>query len=243
VPHRVRTIATTALLGSLAAVVWWLGPDPGSVAPALRHPQSYVDTVGADQAALTAVCLLCWAVLGWLAIGLAFAAAAALPGLTGRVCEATADRLLPAALRRTAAVALGVSVATAGGGAALALWHPGDRAPAAVGISVDWPQPAAAHAGSRLNPDWPTHSAKGTQPTKRAHTATQPRTADRAADPVLVRPGDCLWDIVARHLGPGATDAQVAQAWPRWYAANRAVIGPDPNLIYPGQRLTPPEMQ
>jgi len=55
-----------------------------------------------------------------------------------------------------------------------------------------------------------------------------------------VRPGDSLWSIAASHIGPGATDAQIAAAWPRFYAANRAVVGPDPNLIYPGQRLTLP---
>jgi hypothetical protein len=32
----------------------------------------------------------------------------------------------------------------------------------------------------------------------------------------------------------------IAAAWPRWYAANRAVIGPDPGLIRPGQELMPP---
>lgn len=56
----------------------------------------------------------------------------------------------------------------------------------------------------------------------------------------LVRPGDTLWDIARRHLPAGASAAQVARAWPRWYAANRRVIGPDPSLIVPGQRLLVP---
>ena len=52
--------------------------------------------------------------------------------------------------------------------------------------------------------------------------------------------GDSLWAIAARHLGPHATRRQVAHEWPRWYAANRKVIGPDPNLIRVGQVLTAP---
>jgi hypothetical protein len=57
---------------------------------------------------------------------------------------------------------------------------------------------------------------------------------------VVVHRGDTLWAIAARHLGDRATDQDVAEAWPRWYAANRAVIGDDPDLILPGQQLTAP---
>lgn len=63
--------------------------------------------------------------------------------------------------------------------------------------------------------------------------------SDRAAD-VVVHRGDTLWDIARRHLGPDATDAEVAHAWPAWYEANRTVIGDDPGLILPGQILRPP---
>ena len=37
--------------------------------------------------------------------------------------------------------------------------------------------------------------------------------------------------------------AAIAREWPRWYAANRAVIGADPDLIVIGQVLTPPSPQ
>jgi nucleoid-associated protein YgaU len=59
-------------------------------------------------------------------------------------------------------------------------------------------------------------------------------------DAVVVRPGDTLWTIAARRLGTTATPALTAATWPRWYAANRPLIGPDPDLILPGQRLVPP---
>ena len=37
-----------------------------------------------------------------------------------------------------------------------------------------------------------------------------------------------------------ATAADVAREWPRWYEANRAVIGTNPSLIRPGELLVPP---
>jgi nucleoid-associated protein YgaU len=67
---------------------------------------------------------------------------------------------------------------------------------------------------------------------------------DRAEGPahppaarVVVRPGDTLWGLAARDLGPRATDRAITQRWRRIYAVNRAVVGPDPDLIRPGQVL------
>ncbi|MFL6240059.1 MAG: LysM peptidoglycan-binding domain-containing protein [Actinomycetes bacterium] len=56
----------------------------------------------------------------------------------------------------------------------------------------------------------------------------------------VVQPGDCLWAIARRQLGDGATTRAIALTWPQWYAANRASIGPDPNVLRPGQRLRVP---
>ena len=56
----------------------------------------------------------------------------------------------------------------------------------------------------------------------------------------VVQPGDSLWRIAARALGPGATPQQVAQAWPQWWSANRDVIGDHPDLIHPGESLAAP---
>lgn len=57
---------------------------------------------------------------------------------------------------------------------------------------------------------------------------------------MVVRRGDTLWAIAARHLGVGATDADVAHEWPRWWDANRTTIGSDPDVLRPGQFLVPP---
>lgn len=57
---------------------------------------------------------------------------------------------------------------------------------------------------------------------------------------VAVRSGDSLWTLAADQLGPLATDVEIARQWPRWYDLNRHVIGPDPDLLLPGQLLTVP---
>ena len=57
---------------------------------------------------------------------------------------------------------------------------------------------------------------------------------------VRVRSGDTLWHLAASRLPATASDADIAQATHRWFARNRRVIGSDPDLIRPGQRLRPP---
>ncbi|WP_336706445.1 LysM peptidoglycan-binding domain-containing protein [Oerskovia sp. USHLN155] len=63
---------------------------------------------------------------------------------------------------------------------------------------------------------------------------------DASTVSVVVLRGDSLWSLAERALGEGATDAEVAAEWQRWYAANTAVIGEDPDLIRPGQVLRAP---
>jgi hypothetical protein len=57
---------------------------------------------------------------------------------------------------------------------------------------------------------------------------------------VQVAAGDSLWSLSRDHLGAHAAEARIAATWPRWYAVNRAVIGPDPDLIIPGTTLSIP---
>ncbi len=73
------------------------------------------------------------------------------------------------------------------------------------------------------------------RPTGPAHPPAHP-PAGRAGL-VVVRHGDSLWSIAASRLGPGADAAAVAAASDRLYALNRGTIGPDPDLLRPGQRL------
>lgn len=69
-----------------------------------------------------------------------------------------------------------------------------------------------------------------------------PASGGGSARAVVVQPGDSLWLIAERALGPqrGSDPAAVDAAWREWYRTNRAVIGADPDLILPGQRLSPP---
>lgn len=127
------------------------------------------------------------------------------------------------------------------------------------GASSDGASRPSAPPGSPALPDGTTVPVPGWTPTAdapgRARTAQATATsaslvttggagaADGSsdeADHVVVHRGDSLWSIAARHLGEQATDADVADAWPRWYAANRELIGEDPDLLLPGQVLVVP---
>ena len=66
------------------------------------------------------------------------------------------------------------------------------------------------------------------------------RDAGADVDELVVRRGDTLWAIAARALGPGASDADVAAEWPRWWQRNKPAIGENPDLLIPGTRLTAP---
>ncbi|HMH39468.1 MAG TPA: LysM peptidoglycan-binding domain-containing protein [Streptosporangiaceae bacterium] len=60
--------------------------------------------------------------------------------------------------------------------------------------------------------------------------AAAPKTVARPASRYAVRPGDTLSGIAARFAVRGG--------WPALYAANRPLIGSDPNVIRPGTVLT-----
>jgi LysM repeat protein len=57
---------------------------------------------------------------------------------------------------------------------------------------------------------------------------------------IVVSPGDSLWSISEERLGPNATPQQIASQTERIYALNQNQIGADPNLIFPGQKLSAP---
>lgn len=57
--------------------------------------------------------------------------------------------------------------------------------------------------------------------------------------------GDSLWriaeGIITQRVGTEPSSRDIALFWPRIYAANRDVVGDNPCLIFPGQRLRIPE--
>lgn len=120
---------------------------------------------------------------------------------------------VPAGVRRLLLTACGVAVVA------------GLAAPAGAAPGADRPQTAASVVAGVL---------AGLPLPDRVHSRPLARAAAPAPDPqVTVRPGDTLWGLAGEHLGEG-------DRWPEIYALNRAVVGADPDLIQPAQRLRLP---
>ena len=72
-------------------------------------------------------------------------------------------------------------------------------------------------------------------------SAAKRRSSRRQTEPsdtYRVRPGDSLWRIAERRLGPSATATETAQEVTRLWELNRQRIGTgNPDLILPGQTL------
>ncbi|MBV9487472.1 MAG: LysM peptidoglycan-binding domain-containing protein [Frankiaceae bacterium] len=204
----------TAAIGG-AVLIWHL------------HPGTSTGSSAPDADIVLAATWLSWAAAGYLCMAVAATAAAHVAAGLGVAGQSLA-RIAPYRIRRLvdAALSIGVAASLVAGPAA--------------GVAAAAPPPAAARtvAGSAL--DWPGLVAT-TAATPYHHHNHHHRAPPRAAgDVVVVQPGDTLWAIAARHLGPGATGTSITAAWHAWYAANRGVIGANPSLIHAGQRLVIP---
>lgn len=207
----------TATAGVLLVVA---APTPSAALATVRTSSSASDVL---LPLIALVALLAWSLLAWLLVLTAFLLARRLPGIAGRGAAAAAHRIAPATIRQLVELALGVSVA-AGVLAA---------SPASASGPAIPPAPPAATASL----DWPAASTSATASASAAPAPAPDSAPDR---PVVVQPGDSLWRIAAAHLPAGATDREVAQAWPAWWSANRDAVGAHPDLIHPGQQLDPP---
>ncbi|MFP3459395.1 hypothetical protein R5O87_00945 [Arthrobacter globiformis] len=199
-------------------------------------------------------------VIAWWLLSLATAFASALLERTGHHAAARATgRFSPVFMRRLALAAVGVQLL----GAPLAQ---ADELPAAALSSNNGSSLSAAWAPlAEPRPDLPAGRSAGYGVTQRSvpdpgelQPQWKPRVpvvqpglvsslpARATAEPanargeVPVRAGESLWTIAARELGPSASELEVAARWPLWYQANLNVIGPDPNVLLPGQLLSPP---
>jgi murein DD-endopeptidase MepM/ murein hydrolase activator NlpD len=76
----------------------------------------------------------------------------------------------------------------------------------------------------------PAQSAPAKSAPAAAHAPSTAHAAAAKSTSYVVKPGDSLSRIAAAHHVPGG--------WHRVYDDNRAVIGPNPDLIRPGQHLT-----
>lgn len=220
----------SASLGGLAA----LGAHPVTVAHGLRHPHAWVARAGADEAAAQLAQLLVWCLLAALLAGLvlasALAAAANLPGSAGAAAGHLTRLVLPAIVRRV----LGVGVVGVGVSATLAF----AVAPAAHATAPGTGQDASGRAAAGAVRVLPAPALPGHQAAELAAVPSVPVVAD--ARRYVVRPGDSLWQV-AQRCHPTATAGALSALWPAWYAANRELVGPDPDVLRPGQTLQVPE--
>ncbi|MGP4045729.1 LysM peptidoglycan-binding domain-containing protein [Streptomyces sp. 2A115] len=86
---------------------------------------------------------------------------------------------------------------------------------------------ASGSAPAASAPDTPTTKAAPSKPSKAPARSTGHTARSSSRGDYTVRSGDTLSGIAARH----------GTSWQRIYAANKSVIGGDPNAIVPGQRL------
>jgi hypothetical protein len=245
-----RWVGTTVVMCAVAWGLESLGPGLPELRAAVHDPQGLVDRSGADALLLVAVPCLAWLCWAWGALGLLLTAASTVPGSAGRLAGLVRDGVLPAGARRAAAVALGVGLSAT----APALLPPAaplaaataaaaddaaaagaDHGSAGGSVLVDWPSTPAV-------PDWPAAPSPDAPSTPALPTTDWPSYTE--GDHVVVR-GDCLWDIAADWVrngepGPAPSDVAVQRAVQAWWQTNAAVIGPDPDLLLPGQVLRPP---
>ena len=219
-----RLAITATCMGLVAVLLHQLTPAVAEMAVALASPQRTADTVGPDSLVVAAAGVLAWAVWAWGVLGLVLTAASAVPGMVGTAARLATHLVLPAGARRSAAVLLGLGLGVAAPLAtATVLATPAVAAVPAAGVP-DWP---AAAAATEPVPDWPGASPAPAAP----------------GSHVVVR-GNCLWHIAASYLlarsGVPPTDGEIAREVDAWWTANADVIGPDPDLLLPGQVLRPP---
>lgn len=143
-------------------------------------------------------------------------------------------------MRRRVLMACGVALA-AGATSAPSSYAAGPGDPSAPDVHartvvLDAPTAWGRGAASDSTLDRPLD-----RPLGGAWTAGPSSSSSAAPSTVTVRPGDSLWSLARAHLGPVATTAQVDAAWRALHAANRSVVGPDPDLIHPGQQLRWPD--
>lgn len=191
------------------------------------------------------VTLLGALVLAWWGLSLCSAIAAELLARRGRLNAARRiGAIAPVFMRRAACLALGVNLiavpsAYAGTGAVPSTSH-AEQVHTAQKFGSLSPHWVPVETQQVLEPTWrPTPLPSGGSLMVKESRESR-AAADTAQDEVIVQPGDSLWTITARHLSVDASDADVAETWPRWYEANRDVIGENPELLQPGQILHPP---
>jgi len=225
-----------------------LTPSPSELSRGIAAPHAWISRVGTDAAVSAVAGALLWLAALWLMLGLLVTLASRCTGRPDGLLDALSRRIAPALLRQLVTTATGASLVltpTAIG----APMAPPARQAATVGAAL--PASPTGPSTTPLRPAETTRPGKTTRPLPAGSapvlpaqtTPGPPLDPAPAAGTLLVKPGDSLWRITAQRLGPSASEQQIAVGWPYWYWANRRVIGRDPNLLRPGERLTMPTAQ
>jgi hypothetical protein len=211
--------ATTAV----AALAWWVLPDLragcASIASSGLADQAFDQVlVWLCEAALMAAGTWVWVVTGLIAHDAAHGATRTRRGV-------------PAGVRRAVLIACGAALV--GGLAAPTYAAPSEShhdrgATVLTGLPLPDRATAAMHVGRVV--------------VRQLAAADRPAPRSPAAHTVVVRPGDTLWGLADESLPTGASSSAISERWYRIYRANRSVIGDDPDLIVPSQRLRLPSM-
>ncbi len=208
-----------------------LRPDTETAAASGEMPGEASTALAALVVDVTTGMLL--VVGGWVALAGLVGAATTIPGRSGRLAAAAWAWLVPRAARAVLAAVVGVGAASTPAMAA-ASGPPTDG----TGLSSRGADQVPVVARPTTQGAWSeAGSAPAPEPSGSRRASSSP---DGREQTITVHAGDSLWAIAARHLGPGSSDAQVAAEWPRWFALNRATIGPDPDRLLTGTVLTVP---
>ncbi|WP_026553435.1 LysM domain-containing protein [Arthrobacter sp. H20] len=184
--------------------------------------------------------------VGWWAVALTLAFVSELLGRAGHLRAArVAGSCTPQFMKRLAATMVGLQLVS-GIPAALATGSVEHRVASAAQSAPGDPGSAtgplpAPPAEPAITPQWkPAPAPVDGRPLLNRQTRPSPESPDTPSGGIVVGPGDTLWTIAAAHLGPFATDAEIADAWPKWHNENWRVIGENPDLLLPGQLLRVP---
>jgi hypothetical protein len=202
-----------AASATATALVGWVAPDLAAAHRALGGGAGQPPLFDAWLTWLCALATGLCAVWGWLVTSVVV-----LEALTGRPRRSALPGV-PAWARRLVLAVCGVAVLGA----------------AAPAVAADHRGPEHRERHSVLDGLPLPDRAEGRSVTELvAETMAAQSEQTGRSESYVVRPGDSLWSVAGTSLGDPT-------AWPRIYALNRDLVGPDPDLILPGQLLRLPD--
>lgn len=220
-----RITGFSAVMVMAGWVLWWAARAPVTeITHAFRDGHEPAAGWSFDRLLTDAVCCLTLLVFAALC---ASATLTVLTGLLGGLLPGVrrvSAALTPTLWRRCVLAACGLGVAAPG-------LLPVSASADGGGHSASCQNACEVHVAGLALPDLPApRDLVDDQLPRSAHTTV-----------IVVAPGDSLWSIAARQLAPTAGDDAIAARVHALYSLNRHVVGPDPDLIFPGMHITTPE--